>query len=625
MKPLAKIVVPQVSRLDKFLNKSLNVSQSKLYALIRNGKVFVNDSRIRDVSFNVSRKDIVSIPFSALEDVEVNGRSKIDFSKFQRFRVNNSDLNSFSETLLKKFHSNHATKNESSDGSNSKLSYEVEFEESTSRIMNTLRGIRDDSIDVLSQFENEVHSKEFSKMVQSQVKYQESENLETENQETENLEGNVNPESKIKRVDPQTATPIELNPNDFYKPIDQTSTLVYLIDLCKYQLDHRNGEVIDLHSLSKRAGKRLIEHAFQKHILFEDSNMMIINKPYGVITIDSYGPPRDRTFEEESDHAMIEGVLKEAKSYVSDLSGIPRNLVKLYPVHRLDKDTTGVIIIAKNPETARTFSRAFERKSVRKCYWSLVTSKVEPSSGSIRMPISRKMVDYTSSRGETFKRELMVLDEANGKPSVTEYQVVKHTQNIGSWLSMYPLTGRTHQLRVHSSIGLNAPIFGDFKYGPHSQIQLSSFMNIQPGHVPKMHLHARSIVLPYTLSIPSSVLNQDIVNMTDVTFPDNSLDTSSSFFRSSQKLINGYSIMNHSKKLNQYGDVSLVILPMVPPKFDPTSRKKDLKIPSYLCIRAPLPDHMKDAFTSLDYMSNLIEADKLWIREFSKSLKKDGL
>ncbi len=148
-------------------------------------------------------------------------------------------------------------------------------------------------------------------------------------------------------------------------------------------------------------------------------------------------------------------------------------------VHRLDKDTAGVLVIARNARAASELTRVFRSREARKLYWALVAGVPKPEAGRINLSLAKKPGGV---------KEKVVADE-EGKAAVTLYRVIDKAAGKAAWLALEPLTGRTHQLRVHAA-ALGTPIMGDGKYG-------GSLAFLNGGEIaPKLHLLARSIRLP---------------------------------------------------------------------------------------------------------------------------------
>ena len=150
-------------------------------------------------------------------------------------------------------------------------------------------------------------------------------------------------------------------------------------------------------------------------------------------------------------------------------------------VHRLDKDTSGVLVLARSAAAAAALAAAFRGKTVRKVYWALTVGVPKPRQGRIDLALAKLM----GSGGER-----VVADDEDGKRAITFYRTVAHAGAKIAWLALEPLTGRTHQLRAHAA-SIGTPILGDGKYGA---------ALAHPAGVPnarRLHLHARAIEFPH--------------------------------------------------------------------------------------------------------------------------------
>jgi 23S rRNA pseudouridine955/2504/2580 synthase len=149
-------------------------------------------------------------------------------------------------------------------------------------------------------------------------------------------------------------------------------------------------------------------------------------------------------------------------------------------VHRLDRDTSGVLLVARDTPTATALTRAFKEKTVQKVYWALVLRVPAKSRGKITLPMAK------GSFGDE-KEKMMVTED--GLPAETHYRVIAECEYLGmahAWVELLPITGRTHQLRVHME-AIGHPILGDVKYGGGG--------TLRPGLPQQLHLHARRIVM----------------------------------------------------------------------------------------------------------------------------------
>ncbi|MEO0058287.1 MAG: hypothetical protein RIT17_1763 [Pseudomonadota bacterium] len=147
-------------------------------------------------------------------------------------------------------------------------------------------------------------------------------------------------------------------------------------------------------------------------------------------------------------------------------------------VHRLDKDTSGVLLIARTPGSAASFSKRFASRSARKVYWALVVGVPKLAEG---------VIDAALAKQPGTGGEKMHIDEENGAAAKTRYRVVERAGQRAAWVELEPLTGRTHQLRVHMA-AIGHPIVGDGKYGGPDAFLTGAVSR-------KMHLHARRLII----------------------------------------------------------------------------------------------------------------------------------
>ena len=161
----------------------------------------------------------------------------------------------------------------------------------------------------------------------------------------------------------------------------------------------------------------------QPDVIFEDQNVLVINKPAGLLSMTKGEFSTEPTLE---DYGLL--------------------------VHRLDRDTSGVVILAKNPETQSYLRRQFQERKTHKTYYAIVVGKPKLDQAMIDLPIARNL-----------KRPTTFQVDPTGKPAQTQYKVIKSNDQY-SLLELKPITGRTHQLRVHLKY-LGTPILGDKVYG----------------------------------------------------------------------------------------------------------------------------------------------------------------
>jgi 23S rRNA pseudouridine955/2504/2580 synthase len=208
--------------------------------------------------------------------------------------------------------------------------------------------------------------------------------------------------------------------------------------------------------------------ALQAAVLYRDANVIALDKPAGLAVQGGSGQ-----------HRHLDGML-DALRFGADER--PRL------VHRLDRDTSGVLLLARNAPTARALAAAFKGKDTQKIYWALVAGVPQERRGVIDLPLSKLAGARGVGRGEAVSG-----DEADGKPARTLFQVVESYRKAASWLVLLPLTGRTHQLRVHCA-AMGTPIVGDGKYGGREAFPEGLAKLDPPPKV--LHLLARELALP---------------------------------------------------------------------------------------------------------------------------------
>lgn len=193
-------------------------------------------------------------------------------------------------------------------------------------------------------------------------------------------------------------------------------------------------------------------------IIYEDENVLVINKPQGLLT-HSKGALNDEF--------TVADFLR--RYYADDLTDDRPGII-----HRLDRDTSGIIIGAKNAETAKFLRKQFSDRNVKKTYYAILDGTPKEETAVLDLPIARNM-----NNPSTFKVD------PNGKSAVTKYEVLKHLPNNQTFVKFNPVTGRTHQLRVHANY-MNTPIKGDRVYGKPA---------VKDGAQDRMYLHAGELEL----------------------------------------------------------------------------------------------------------------------------------
>lgn len=200
-------------------------------------------------------------------------------------------------------------------------------------------------------------------------------------------------------------------------------------------------------------------------VLYEDDDVLAVNKPAGLA---SQGGSRQKRH--------LDGIL------AADAREKGRDRPHL--VHRLDLETSGVCLVAKNARIARKLGDAFRGHQLQKYYWALCLGVPEQSEGEIVAPLAKQAV-----RGG----EAMEVDPEFGKSARTVYAVADRLGSSAAWTVFSPLTGRTHQIRVHAAY-MGCPLIGDSKYASAEQKEI--FADVMQEEDPPLHLHARRLVVP---------------------------------------------------------------------------------------------------------------------------------
>ena len=188
-------------------------------------------------------------------------------------------------------------------------------------------------------------------------------------------------------------------------------------------------------------------------ILYQDDHLIVINKPSGIPV-----------------HAGSGGG-KNLEDYFHQLQGDAKHPPML--AHRLDRDTSGCLILGRNKQALRVLGRLFEQRRISKTYWALTNGVPPFKQGRIDAPMAKQTAD---------KRRWHMKIDPSGQPAVTDYQVMG-SDDMVAWLALRPKTGRTHQLRVHCA-HMGWPMIGDRFYG-------------DPETTLPLMLHAASIVIPF--------------------------------------------------------------------------------------------------------------------------------
>ncbi len=205
----------------------------------------------------------------------------------------------------------------------------------------------------------------------------------------------------------------------------------------------------------------------ERMVLYRDDQLIVLDKPAG---LPSQGGP---------------GIARHVDFLLDGLRFGSEHRPRL--VHRLDRETSGVLVVARTPGVAAKLAEAFRGRSVEKTYWAVVVGRPVPPQGRIDLNLTR----IDGFRGE----RVAVAGEYDTDiaRAITDYSTLDHAGRKLAWLELRPLTGRTHQLRV-SCAAIGAPILGDTPYGKEVEGRNSALVD---GLSESLHLHARGITLPH--------------------------------------------------------------------------------------------------------------------------------
>jgi 23S rRNA pseudouridine955/2504/2580 synthase len=211
---------------------------------------------------------------------------------------------------------------------------------------------------------------------------------------------------------------------------------------------------------ASKADRELIEGM----ILYEDEEVLVLNKPFGIAVQGGTGTKRH-----------IDGILAGMADRFGDRPRL---------VHRLDRDTTGVLLVAKRRDAAAKLGKIFQTRSAAKTYWALVRGVPHPTQGKIEAAL----IKASGPDGDRVRKSGPG-EQKDAMHATTHYSVVDRAGRKAAWVSLKPVTGRQHQLRVHMEL-IGHPIVGDSKYDGGMPLAED---NIEP----KLHLHARRLIIPH--------------------------------------------------------------------------------------------------------------------------------
>ncbi|HSH99034.1 MAG TPA: RluA family pseudouridine synthase [Reyranella sp.] len=197
-------------------------------------------------------------------------------------------------------------------------------------------------------------------------------------------------------------------------------------------------------------------------VIHRDDWVIALNKPSGLAVQGGSGTERH-----------VDGLLDALRFGVEERPRL---------VHRLDKDTSGLLLVARSGQAAKRLSQSFRDRETEKLYWAVVVGVPPRAEGAIDLPLAK--------RPGARDRETMQVDHEEGQKALTHFRIMDRAGNRAALLALWPRTGRTHQLRVHCA-EIGCPILGDRKYGGEEAL-LSAVADSR-----RLHLHARRLTLPH--------------------------------------------------------------------------------------------------------------------------------
>lgn len=234
----------------------------------------------------------------------------------------------------------------------------------------------------------------------------------------------------------------------------------------------RAGETIDVHWPDARPAEAQPEE-IPLDVLFEDESLLVVNKPAGLVVHPAAG---------NEEHTLVNALLYHCAGSLSGIGGVARPGI----VHRLDKETSGCLVVAKNDETHLALSKQFSERTVKKIYHAILCGELPRDHGEIRAAIARHA---------THRKRMAANDDNEGRAAHTSYRVLDRL-NAATLAEAQIHTGRTHQIRVHFQ-HLGHPLAGDDTYGAKQNKKLVELTGYAAPRV-MLHAHELSFIYPRT-------------------------------------------------------------------------------------------------------------------------------
>lgn len=257
---------------------------------------------------------------------------------------------------------------------------------------------------------------------------------------TEEFKAEYTPGEKLLRIDRFLGSRLEQVSRSYLQKLVKEGAVLVNGKPVKSSYKVENGDLIRL-EIPDAVEPEIEAEEMDLDILYEDSDIILINKPKGMVVHPAAG---------HYSGTLVNGLMAHCKDELSGINGVMRPGI----VHRIDMDTTGVLIVCKNDKAHNAIAEQLKVHSITRKYYAIVHGVLKEDTGTVNAPIGRHPVD----------RKKMSINEKNGKEAVTHYRVLRRFRRF-TFVECQLETGRTHQIRVHmASIG--HPLLGDQVYGP---------------------------------------------------------------------------------------------------------------------------------------------------------------
>lgn len=257
---------------------------------------------------------------------------------------------------------------------------------------------------------------------------------------TEEFKAEYTPGEEILRIDRFLGSRLEQVSRSYLQKLVKDGAVLVNGKPVKSSYKVENGDRIRL-EIPDAVEPEIEAEPMALDILYEDSDIILINKPKGMVVHPAAG---------HHSGTLVNGLMAHCKNELSGINGVMRPGI----VHRIDMDTTGVLIVCKNDKAHNAIAEQLKVHSITRKYYAIVHGVLKADTGTVNAPIGRHPVD----------RKKMSINEKNGKEAVTHYRVLQRFRRF-TFVECQLETGRTHQIRVHmASIG--HPLLGDQVYGP---------------------------------------------------------------------------------------------------------------------------------------------------------------